>query len=75
MSASRVPALVLLLWLLSTLLWWAFAFTPLPSEPPAWLSAARHACFGSADNGLPAAQGWMLLTLGPRGLQMASGVA
>jgi len=60
-----VPALVLLLWLASTLLWWAFAFTPLPSEPPEWLSAARHACFGSADNGLPATHGWMLLVLGP----------
>jgi protein SCO1/2 len=56
---------VLLLWLGATLLWWAFAFTPLPSEPPAWLSAARHACFGSADDGLPAAHGWMLLVLGP----------
>lgn len=60
-----MPVLVLLLWLLSTLLWWAFAFTPLPSEPPAWLSAARHACFGLADNGLPAPHGWMLLVLGP----------
>jgi protein SCO1 len=60
-----VPVLVLLLWVASTLLWWAFAFTPLPSEPPAWLSAARHACFGSADNGLPAPHGWMLLVFGP----------
>jgi cytochrome oxidase Cu insertion factor (SCO1/SenC/PrrC family) len=60
-----VPALVLVLWVISLLLWWAFAFTPLPSEPPAWLSAARHACFGSADDGLPAAHGWMLLALGP----------
>lgn len=60
-----MPVLVLLLWLVSTLLWWAFAFAPLPSEPPEWLSAARHACFGSADDGLPAAHGWMLLVLGP----------
>jgi protein SCO1/2 len=65
MRAANVPALVLLLWLASTLLWWAFAFTPLPAAPPEWLSAARHACFGSADNGLPAPHGWMLLTLGP----------
>ena len=50
---------------MSTLGWWAFAFAPLPTAPPAWLSAARHACFGSADNGLPAAHGWMLLVLGP----------
>jgi protein SCO1 len=60
-----VPALVLALWVVSTLLWWAFAFTPLPSAPPEWLSAARHACFGSADDGLPALHGWMLLVLGP----------
>jgi len=60
-----MPALALLLWLVATLFWWAFAFAPLPSMPPAWLSAARYACFGSADNGLPAAHGWMLLTLGP----------
>ena len=60
-----MPALVLLLWLGATLLWWVFAFTPLPSEPPPWLSAARHACFGVADDGLPATHGWMLLVLGP----------
>jgi protein SCO1/2 len=60
-----MPALVLLLWTVSTLLWWAFAFAPLPSEPPEWLTAARHACFGDAVNGLPAPHGWMLLVLGP----------
>lgn len=60
-----MPAAALLLWVLAALLWWAFAFAPLPSEPPAWLSAARHACFGTAEDGLPAAHGWMLLILGP----------
>lgn len=60
-----MAALVFLLWLGATLLWWAFAFAPLPSEPPAWLTAARHACFGVADDGLPATHGWMLLVLGP----------
>jgi protein SCO1/2 len=60
-----MPTLALLLWVLATLLWWAFAFAPLPSAPPAWLSAARHACFGTAETGLPAAHGWMLLSLGP----------
>lgn len=60
-----MPAAILLLWLLATLGWWAFAFAPLPAEPPGWLSAARYACFGSADNGLPAAHGWMVLILGP----------
>jgi protein SCO1/2 len=69
--AANVPVLVLLLWLVSTLLWWAFAFTPLPSEPPEWLSAARDACFGAADSGLPAAHGWMLLALGPASFLLA----
>lgn len=58
-------AFALALWAVATLFWWAFAFTPLPSEPPAWLTAARHACFGSAVDGLPAPHGWMLLVLGP----------
>ncbi len=38
---------------------------PLPSEPPAWLTAARMACFGSTESGLPAAAGWMMLILAP----------
>lgn len=53
------------LWLVSALGWWAFAFMPLPSDPPAWLTAARSACFGATDSGLPAASGWMLLVLAP----------
>lgn len=60
-----MPAFVLALWTVATLFWWAFAFAPLPSAPPAWLTAARHACFGSAGEGLPAPHGWMLLVLGP----------
>jgi protein SCO1/2 len=63
--ASRLPALVLLLWLGATLLWWGFAFLPLPTTPPEWLTAAREACFGSAESGLPAFYGWMLLVLAP----------
>jgi len=60
-----VPISLLVLWSLAALLWWAFAFAPLPSEPPGWLSAARHACFGSVADGPPAAHGWMVLILGP----------
>lgn len=56
---------VLALWVVATLAWWAFAFAPLPSAPPEWLTAARHACFGSAETGLPAPHGWMLLVLAP----------
>jgi cytochrome oxidase Cu insertion factor (SCO1/SenC/PrrC family) len=62
---SKLPALVLVLWLGAILLWWGFAFMPLPSAPPEWLTAARTACFGSAESGLPAFYGWMLLVLGP----------
>jgi cytochrome oxidase Cu insertion factor (SCO1/SenC/PrrC family) len=65
MRPAKLPALVLVLWLGATLLWWGFAFLPLPSTPPEWLTAARAACFGSAEDGLPAAHGWMLLILGP----------
>ena len=63
--ASKLPAFVLILWLGATLLWWGFAFMPLPSAPPEWLAAARAACFGSAESGLPALFGWVLLVLGP----------
>ena len=65
MRSSKLPALVLVLWFGAALLWWGFAFLPLPSTPPEWLTAARAACFGSAESGLPALHGWMLLVLGP----------
>lgn len=41
---------------------------PLPADPPAWLTAAREACFGTAETGLPAASGWMMLVLAPASL-------
>jgi len=69
-----LPAFVFALWLASTLVWWAFAFMPLPSVPPAWLTAARAACFGSMENGLPGAAGWMMLVLAPLSLLLAIGV-
>lgn len=60
-----MAAAALALWVASTLFWWAFAFMPLPDAPPPWLAAARAACFGTADTGLPDASGWMLLVLAP----------
>jgi protein SCO1/2 len=60
-----MAAAALLLWVASTLSWWAFAFVPLPAAPPPWLAAARAACFGAADTGLPDASGLMLLVLAP----------
>lgn len=67
-AAPGLPAAVLGLWLASVLGWWAFAFMPLPSDPPAWLAAARDACFGTAETGLPAPYGWMMLVLAPASL-------
>jgi protein SCO1/2 len=69
-----LPALVLALWLASTLGWWAFAFMPLPPVPPAWLTAARVACFGSMEDGLPGAAGWMMLVLAPLSFLLGIGV-
>jgi cytochrome oxidase Cu insertion factor (SCO1/SenC/PrrC family) len=47
---------------------------PLPSAPPPWLTAARAACFGPMENGLPGAAGWMMLVLAPVSLLLAIGV-
>jgi cytochrome oxidase Cu insertion factor (SCO1/SenC/PrrC family) len=41
---------------------------PLPSAPPAWFTAARIACFGPMESGLPGATGWMMLVLAPLSL-------
>ncbi len=60
-----LPVAALLIWTISTLSWWAFAFMPLPSQPPEWLTAARYACFGSMETGLPGAEGWILLVIAP----------
>jgi protein SCO1/2 len=65
MRAPRLPALVAVLWLIGTLGWWAFAFMPLPADPPAWLTAARYACFGAVEPGLPDASGVILLAVAP----------
>ncbi len=65
MKMKRAPQIILSLWLLATLLWWALAFLPVPDSSPEWLSVARNVCFGSMENGLPSAAGWMILTLGP----------
>ena len=44
---------------------------PLPSAPPAWLTAARVACFGPMETGLPGGTGWMMLVLTPLSLLLA----
>jgi cytochrome oxidase Cu insertion factor (SCO1/SenC/PrrC family) len=60
-----MPAFALILWLGSTLSWWAFAFMPLPSDALQWLETARYVCFGPMDSGLPGASGWILLVVAP----------
>lgn len=64
MRGERVPLWMLLFWLLATMGWWAFAFAP-ASGSPEWFLAARNACFGTLENGLPDTYGWMVLVLAP----------
>lgn len=63
--APRAGAALLLLWAFAVVVWWGFAFWPVPSGADSWIAAAQSACFGSRPGGLPAAQGWMMLTLAP----------
>lgn len=63
-APSRTGARLLLLWAVAVVVWWGFAFFPAPSDD-SWIAVAQTACFGSIPGGLPAAQGWMMLTLAP----------
>src|SRR5262245_26344058 len=65
MRPSVLPACALVLWLGAALVWWGFAFLPMPSVRPEGLHPARAACFGSLEGGLPAPYGWALLVLAP----------
>lgn len=56
---------LLVIFLIAVLLLWGFAFLPVPTVSAEWMAQARTACFGMTKSGLPAAQGWMLLILGP----------
>ncbi len=63
---ERTTALsILALWTLTTAGWWGFAFAPIPVVSQDWLEAARVACFGQMESGLPDASGWILLVLAP----------
>jgi len=61
----RTAARLLALWAAGVLVWWGFAFFPAPPGDDSWLAAAQAACFGSLPGGLPAPQGWIMLTLAP----------
>lgn len=68
LTAAREPrhaARLLALWAIAVLAWWGFAFFPTPPGDDSWLAAAQAACFGSLPGGLPAVQGWIMLTLAP----------
>lgn len=49
----------------TVMLWWGFAFLPLPDSAPTWVEQARWVCFGLRDNGLPQNYGWMMLIGAP----------
>lgn len=48
--------------------WWALALWPTGGAGPGWLERTRVACFGTLDNGLPDAGGWLLLIGEPIGM-------
>ena len=64
-APSRTGARLMLLWALAVVVWWGFAFYPVPAGDESWFAVAQSACFGSIPGGPPAAQGWMMLTLAP----------
>jgi protein SCO1/2 len=72
-GAGRVPLGLFLLWLAATGLWWALALAPVPASVPAWLAVTRAVCFGTGEDGLPAAYGWLNLIGGPLGWLAALG--
>lgn len=63
-----LPFYTLVGWLAATMAWWAMAFARLPGTSPEWLLRAREICFGTVDNGLPDADGWLSLTGPPLGM-------
>ncbi len=62
---GAMGALLIFIWLTTVLVLWGFAFVPSADFSPEWIARTQYICFGTAANGLPAAQGWILLILGP----------
>ncbi|MDX2059079.1 MAG: SCO family protein [Gemmatimonadales bacterium] len=65
--ASVLPLVALALIGVITAGWWALALWPVANEP-GWLATTRAACFGTRDDGLPSAGGWVLLIGEPIGM-------
>lgn len=58
-----IPALCFLIWYIVTFFMWFIAF---PFEYQSeWLKIAQEVCFGSIDNGMPDAYGWIKLIFTP----------
>jgi protein SCO1/2 len=51
-----------------TAAWWALALWPVDAGAPDWFVRTRDVCFGSDENGLPNAGGWILLVGQPAGM-------
>lgn len=61
-ARRELAALAVLATILAiTAAWWALALWPMPGDAPGWLLRTRDVCFGTANNGLPASAGWMVL--------------
>jgi protein SCO1/2 len=48
--------------------WWALALWPAGDATPAWVLRTREVCFGTTEDGLPNAGGWVLLIGQPLGM-------
>lgn len=64
-QGGSFAAPLFILWILSTLGLWFFAFYHLPPGTPDWVARAQAACFGTNESGLPNAGGWLLLIASP----------
>ncbi|HEX6695061.1 MAG TPA: SCO family protein [Longimicrobiales bacterium] len=61
----------LLFLLVVTAAWWALALVPADADSPAWLARTQAVCFGTRDNGMPNAAGWIGLIASPLGMLIA----
>lgn len=52
-------------WTLIALAFGAAAFYPLPEASPEWMLRTRSVCFGTLENGLPDAGGWLMVLGAP----------
>jgi cytochrome oxidase Cu insertion factor (SCO1/SenC/PrrC family) len=59
------PFYLLVIWIISTMSIWALAFYQPETVDKNWLARAQYVCFGTMEDGLPNAGGWLLLTLAP----------